>query len=409
MSNLNLRSLLEITVIISRASLVFWALTCAAQSGADKRPSFKPGEIWPDNHGVHIDAHGGGILLHGGIYYWFGEHRTGGTARNTDAGVHAYSSTDLYNWKDEDMVFRSSDDPASEITQGCVMERPKVIYNAKSRKFVLWFHLELKGQAFKAARAAVAVSDRPTGPCTYVGSFRPNKGIWPINITEQDKTPKPTVPGFNRLQAASAGEYLRRDYEAGQMSRDMTIFVDDDGKTYLVTSAEENATIHIAQLTDDYLGFSGKWSRALVGDSNEAPAVFKHGGKYYLISSGTTGWKPNPGRSAVADSIFGPWTRLGNPCRGTPEQNATSFESQSTHVLPLPGKPDAFIFMADRWRPQEVVFGYYIWLPIEWEDGKPVIRWHDEWKLSDFDLQKPSPTPAGTGAQSGNTQIKTKP
>jgi len=133
------------------------------------------------------------------------------------------------------------------------------------------------------------------------------------------------------------------------------------------------------QLTDDYLGFSGKWARALVGDSNEAPAVFKHGGKYYMISSGTTGWRANPGRSAVADSIFGPWTRLGNPSRGTPAQNAITFESQATHVLPVPGKPDAFIYMGDRWRPQEAVFGYYIWLPIEWEDGKPVIKWHDEW------------------------------
>ncbi|MGA3179442.1 MAG: glycoside hydrolase family 43 protein [Verrucomicrobiota bacterium] len=401
---LNLRSLLKITAAITPASLLFLALACAAQTGAGKRTSFRPGELWPDDKGVPIDAHGGGILLQGGIYYWFGEHRGGGTASNTAAGVHAYSSSDLYNWKDKGMVFQSSDDPTSEITKGCVMERPKVIHNAKTGKFVLWFHLELKGQGYNAARAAVAVSDRPTGPYSYVGSFRPNKGIWPINITEEDKTPKPTN-GLNRLQAASVGAYLRRDFETGQMSRDMTIFVDDDGKAYLVTSAEENATIHIAQLSDDYLGFSGKWARALVGDSNEAPAVFKHGGKYYLISSGTTGWRANPGRSAVADSIFGPWTRLGNPCRGTAEQNANTFESQSTHVLPLPGKPDAFIFMADRWRPQEAVFGYYIWLPIEWENGKPVIRWHDEWKLTDFN--PPKPPAASTGAQTGDTPIKT--
>jgi hypothetical protein len=394
MSNINLRNLLKITAIIARASLLLLAaFACAAQPGTDKRVSFRPGEIWPDDKGVHIDAHGGGILLQDGIYYWVGEHRIGGAGGNPEASVHLYSSTDLYNWKDEGIVFRSSDDPASEITRGCVMERPKLIYNAKTKKFVLWFHLELKGQAFLAARAAVAVSDRPTGPYTYVGSFRPNKGIWPINITEDDKGPKPTVPGLSRQQAASAGEYLRRDYETGQMSRDMTIFVDDDSKAYLVTSSEENATIAIMQLADDYLSFSGKWTRALVGDSNEAPAVFKHGGKYYMISSGTTGWRANPGRSAVADSIFGPWTRLGNPSRGTPAQNAITFESQATYVLPVPGKPDAFIFMADRWRPQETVFGYYIWLPIEWEDGKPVLKWHDEWRLSDFDRQAPSTAP----------------
>jgi beta-xylosidase len=350
----------------------------------EKLGAFRPGDLWPDDKGVHINAHGGGMLLHKGVYYWFGEHRTGGAAGNKTDGVHAYSSTDLYNWKDEGIVFRPSDDPASEITKGCVMERPKVIYNAKTRKFVMWFHLELKGQAFKAARAAVAVSDRPTGPYTYLASFRPNKGIWPINITEQDKTPQNPEPGLSRLQTAIAGHYLRRDYELGQMSRDMTIFVDDDGKGYLITSAEENATLHIAELSDDYQGFSGKWSRALVGDSNEAPALFKHGGMYYMISSGTTGWRPNPARSAVADSIFGPWTRLGNPCRGAPEQNATTFESQSTYVLPVPGKPDTFIFMADRWRPQDAIDGRYIWLPIEWEQDKPIIKWHDSWKLTDL-------------------------
>ena len=399
MSNFNLRKLLKITAVITPASLLFLALAGAAQPAADKRTSFKPGELWPDDHGVHIDAHGGGILIQGGTYYWFGEHRAGGNAGDTAAGVHAYSSADLYNWKDEGMVFRSSDDPASEITKGCVMERPKVIYNATTKKFVLWFHLELKGQAFLAARVAVAVSDRPLGPYTYVGSFRPNKGIWPVNLTEEDKTPKATN-GLSRVQAASAGAFLQRDFATGQMSRDMTIFVDDDGKAYLVTSSEENATIAIMQLTDDYLGFSGKWARALVGDSNEAPAVFKHGGKYYMISSGTTGWRANPGRSAVADSIFGPWTRLGNPSRGTPAQNAITFESQATHVLPVPGKPDAFIYMGDRWRPQEAVFGYYIWLPIEWEDGKPVIKWHDEWNLSFFD--HPNPPPANAGAQTNN-------
>jgi hypothetical protein len=82
--------------------------------------------------------------------------------------------------------------------------------------------------------------------------------------------------------------------------------------------------------------------------------------------------------------MLGEWTRLGNPCRGTPEQIANTFESQSTHVLPAPGKPGSFIYMGDRWRPQNAIDGRYIWLPIEWEDGKPVIRWHDTWKLSDL-------------------------
>ena len=94
---------------------------------------FKPGKVWRDNNGVHINAHGGGVMLHGDTYYWFGEHKIAGKAGNTaQVGVHVYSSKDLYHWKDEGIALNVSKDPKSEITKGCIMERPKVIYNAKT-------------------------------------------------------------------------------------------------------------------------------------------------------------------------------------------------------------------------------------------------------------------------------------
>lgn len=77
-----------------------------------------------------------------------------------------------------------------------------------------------------------------------------------------------------------------------------------------------------------------------------------------MITSGCTGWDPNPARSAVADSIWGPWHELGDPSQGTSEENAVTFWSQSTFVLPVQGKRDAFIFMADRWRPQNAIIYY---------------------------------------------------
>lgn len=133
--------------------------------------SFTPGAIWPDNNGVHINAHGGGILFHNGTYYWHGEHKIAGTAGNAaHVGVHCYSSTDLYNWKDEGIALAVSDDPASDITAGCTLERPKVIYNRPTGKFVMWFHLELKGQGYDASRAGVAVADAPEGPFTFLRS-----------------------------------------------------------------------------------------------------------------------------------------------------------------------------------------------------------------------------------------------
>ena len=101
-----------------------------------------------------------------------------------------------------------------------------------------------------------------------------------------------------------------------------------------------------------------------------------------MFSSDCTGWAPNAARLSVADAITGPWTELGNPCRGTPEQMANTFESQSTFVLSVVGRPGVFVFMADRWRPSDAIDGRYVWLPIQFDGGIPYIQWRDEWSLS---------------------------
>jgi beta-xylosidase len=168
------------------------------------------------------------------------------------------------------------------------------------------------------------------------------------------------------------------------MARDMTVFVDDDGKAYHFYSSEDNATMIISQLSEDYLKPSGKFIKILNDRSREAPAVFKHQGKYYLITSGCTGWAPNAATVAVAESIWGPWTEKENPCRGAISETKLTFNSQSTYIQPVVGRPGAFIFMADRWNPDNAIDGRYIWLPILWENGLPVIRWMKEWDLNVF-------------------------
>jgi beta-xylosidase len=363
--------------------------TFAAEEG---RGGFHPGELWPDDKGVPINAHGGGILQHDGVYYWFGEHKIEGDAGNyAQVGVHVYSSRDLVHWRDGGIALTVSDDPKSEIVKGCIIERPKVIYNAKTKTFVMWFHLDM-GRNYATARAALAVSDKATGPYKYVGSFRPNKGVLPLGFAPGAAPDPNRFKNRNKWnEVAVAGDFVRRDLAGGQMSRDMTLFVDDDSKGYLLTSSEENMTLQLHELTDDYRGFSGKWTRIFPGESNEAPALFKRAGKYYLFASGTSGWFPNPGRSAMADSIWGPWTALGNPCRGTERENAITFESQSSYVLPVPGRPGEFIYMGDRWRPKNAIDGRYVWLPVEWENDRPVLRWHAEWDLSVFARHNASP------------------
>ena len=367
-------------------TLCFWSFNSSSQSS-----EFKPGQIWPDNNGVHINAHGGGILIFDNTYYWFGEHKTEGEGGNrTNVGVHVYSSKNLTDWKDEGIALKViENDENHDITKGCVLERPKVIYNKNTKKFVMWFHLELKGRGYDAARTGLAVADKVIGPYVFVKSLRPNAGQWPMNFTEEQKNAQYDyameryTPEGNK--AVINGMYVKRDFEGGQMSRDMTLFVDDDGKAYHIAASEENGTLHIRELTDDYLDFTGKYVRAFPDESNEAPAIFKTDGKYYMVTSGCTGWAPNPGRSAVADKMFGPWTNLGNPFKGTEEQMKTSFDSQSTYVIPVIGKKDAFIYMGDRWTPKNAIDGRYIWLPIKVADGKFQIEWMDSWDMSFFD------------------------
>ena len=180
------RKSLYITIVI----ILFFSATESIGASALKHNSFKPGQIWKDNNGVHINAHGGGLLIYEDTYYWFGQHMVEGRRGNkAQVAVHCYSSGDLYNWKDEGIALKVSEGHESDIIKGCTLERPKVIYNEKARKFVMWFHLELKGQGYLAARSAVAVSDTVTGPYAFINSFRPNAGHWPINVTEQQKIP----------------------------------------------------------------------------------------------------------------------------------------------------------------------------------------------------------------------------
>lgn len=346
-----------------------------------KKKEIRSGEKWLDNNGEHINAHGGGVLYHEGKYYWFGEHKSETTSAAL-VGVTCYSSTDLCNWTNEGVAMPVSDDDSSDIVKGCTIERPKVVYNPRTKKFVMWFHLELKGKGYEAARAAVAVSDTPTGPYRFLRSGRVNPGRYPFDMTEKERKLKLNPNTYKEWWtpqwrvAVNKGLFLKNNLAGGQMSRDMTLFVDDDGKAYHIYSSEENLTLHIAELTDDYQDHTGKYIRIFPGGHNEAPAIFKKEGRYWMITSGCTGWDPNEARMFSATSIWGPWKQHPNPCIGKGADK--TFGGQSTFILPLPD--GEFIFMADMWRPKKPIDARYIWLPIGFDkEGKPSIEWKDAW------------------------------
>ncbi len=413
-----LNASLFILVAIFIASCVGNQHTGFNSSEVKKYSSFQPGMQWLDNNGRHINAHGAGFIYENGRYYMFGEHKLGGTLGNKALiGVHCYSSDDLYNWSDEGIAFKMSKDPESKVVIGTILERPKVIYNANTKKYVMFFHLEFrKGPTRKSididdiynetpdytsANIGFAISDKITGPYTFLHSTRLHANKLPINASENLKKLVSEKRDYSYIrdpghviENGTIDELFAKHYSIGQTSRDFTAYVDDDGKGYIISASEGNGTLYISELTDDYLNFTGKYTRQLIGGFHEAPAIFKAKGKYYMFSSHCTGWAPNPGRVSVADSIWGEWKELGNPCRGKgqlksnsyPEANAdTTFRSQSTAVIPVKGKKDAFIYFGDRWIPEDAIDGRYVMLPVEWEKDIPVLRWRDLWELSVFD------------------------
>ena len=270
--------------------IVLWMMSCLptlAQAPMD-------GGLWKDNTGKHINAHGGNIFNYKGTYYWYGESRSENGKPYSSLGVSCFTSKDLKKWTNHGLVLPVSNEAGSDIESGCIIERPKVLYNKKTKKFVMWFHLELKGRGYGAARYGVATSDTPFGPFKFIRSGRVNPGIYPVGFAKPDTTDLKHQLLFPELKSwwtpewrkqIERGMFWMRDFQGGQMSRDMTIFIDDDGKAYHIYSSEDNLTLQIAQLTDDYMQHNGSYVRVAAGGQNEAPTIFKQDGIYWMITS----------------------------------------------------------------------------------------------------------------------------
>ncbi|MEK9523387.1 RICIN domain-containing protein [Streptomyces venezuelae] len=274
-----------------------------------------------DPAGNPVHAHGGGVVKVGKYYYWFGENRN---ADNSFKYVSAYRSTDLKTWEFRHHVLTASSHP--ELA-GANIERPKVMYNAATGKFVMWMHKEGSATDYSEARAAVAVSDTVDGDYTWRGSFRP----------------------------------------LGHMSRDITTFVDTDGTGYMISAANENADLHVYRLTPDYTDIAAQVQKLWPGQWREAPAMFKRNGVYFLLTSGATGWAPNQQKYATATSVTGSWSGLQDIGDGD------TYGSQTAYVLPVQGTSGtSYLYMGDRWGNSMggmVNDSQYVWLPLRFPTG----------------------------------------
>lgn len=361
-------------MIRSYLSVFFLTFAIAAGFAAVPEMPSVNGEPFLDTDCRHINAHGGAIMEYDGTFYWYGENRGDGRPGKGQLGVACYTSPDLRVWTNRGIVLPVSDEAGNPLEKGCIIERPKVVYNPATKKFVMWFHHELKGVGYGSAYSGVAVADNPLGPFKLLRTGRVNPGIYPMNMPEKGKKLKYDrkmewwTPEWRKT--VELGSFTNRDLEKGQMARDMTVFVDDNGKAYHIYSSEENLTLQIAELDSTFTRHTGRYIRIFPGGHNEAPAMFKHGGKYWMIASGCTGWAPNEARLMTADSIFGEWKQLPNPCKG-PNSKLT-FNGQSTSVFEKDGK---YTFLADIWNPKNLADSRHIWLPINFDsEGVPYIN-----------------------------------
>ena len=114
------------------------------------------------------------------------------------------------------------------------------------------------------------------------------------------------------------------------MSRDITLF-NDNGTAYMISAADENYDLQIYRLTADYRSIASLVGNFWNDGHREAPALFKRGGTYFMLTSGATGWNPNQAQYATASSIAGPWTGWTNV------GDSTTYNSQTAYVLPVQG------------------------------------------------------------------------
>lgn len=254
-----------------------------------------------------MQAHGAGVIQVGSTYYLIGEDKTNGSAFQN---VNCYSSTDLVSWTYVGALL--SQTSSGDLGPNRVVERPKVIYNSSTKKYVLWMHID--SSSYGEAKVGVATGDSVCGKYSYIGSWQP----------------------------------------LGFQSRDMGLFQDDDGSAYLLTEDRVNG-LRIDALTSDYLNVT---SNVYLFADYEAPAMVKKNGYYFLFASKLSGWSPNDNAYVYATNLSGPWSSWTTFATA----GSNTYSSQTNYILPV--SSSLTMYLGDRWVSTDLEASTYVWLPL---------------------------------------------
>lgn len=331
---------------------------------------FPHGEInefieWRDTDGNIINASDGGVIYADGLYHWYGmafrplpmaSGPVGG--QMTDIGVVMYCSSDLLSWKYEGVILEVSTDPDSPLYAPMRFERPKIIYNEKTKKYVLWCHY-----------------------VKYPGNHGNGEGEGDMGLAVCD-----SVNGKYRWQGYT------RPIDAHGIVRDMTVYKDKDGVAYLIydrhtLGSPELGTgvdrcLYVVKLSDDYLSFTDTYSRIEGARWREAPVVVQRDGYYYIITSGLTGWQTNQAKAFRTKSLLEQWEDIGDPC--VEDLTHTTFNTQGSNAFKIEGA-DTHIIMLERHNTENFLKSSYVWLPVIFNDDNTISLWYSRsWRLSEL-------------------------
>ena len=255
-----------------------------------------------DTSGLIVDAHDGNLQFFAGRYYLYGTAygKTAGFSINNRFRV--YSSVDLEHWRFEGELLKAPLDG--------VYYRPYVVYNARTKKYVLWFNWYPK---LWDGKVGVATSDRPAGPFTIVNPD--------VELSEAANKPG-----------------------------DGSVFVDRDQTAYFIyTVINLGHSVIVERLSQDYLSSTRERSEVLA-QGCEAPAMFRNSDTYYTLFDSACCFCKNGSGARVYKSPgpLGPYTLVGNINRDA--SKSPIVHGQQTYVAALPTpNGTTLMWMADRW------------------------------------------------------------
>lgn len=313
-------------------NLLFLFLLLTTTSLQAQWATITNGNMWRDHKGNDVQAHAAGFLKVKDTWYMIGEDRT-----NTwRPDVNMYSSKDLVNWKFERKIIQNGVSHP-DLGGDRMIERPKLLYCAKTGKFVVWMHWEAGN--YGASEAAVFYCDSVNGPYKFHWAGRP----------------------------------------MGIKSRDCNVFVDDDGTAYFISTTEENQHLGLFRLSDDYLSVVSH-TQLFAWQRREAPAIVRIDDTYYMISSACTGWDSNQAKLAKSKSLTSGWSGLSDI------GNANSFDTQAASILKIQGtEGTTYVYVGDRWQDPDLFESKTILFPIEFKNGSMTFNYTRQW---DLDMEK---------------------